>query len=524
MNRQGILLVIALLWLEAICCFAQTDSLVSFEDLHFESQWEQDMFLDLYRAASPSSAFNLLMTIGSEVSPTTIREKNDIWQQELQSLKNIAVSKKKAKYYAQIYEDLHDHLLVKYEEQNLFYQVFDNGRYNCVSACALYALAMEDLGISYTVKETPTHVYLIIDPEGEQYILETTDPVQGLNKFSSGFKGQFVQKLADQKLIGSDEVVTNSEEFLFEKYYFNEPKLSIRDLVAIQYSNYGIYMAREHQFDKALIAFAKAQYLYPSTKHRDLLYHGIAEYLAESGYEKEDQSQKLSWLARFDETEVADDFLVNEFRKVTRDVFIQNGNDSLYQHYYAQLSSTVKRKAVLVDLGRIYHFERGRVLFNRGYFSEAIGFAAEAFRFSPNNSEIETLMISCIEGSQSTSKSGDDVLNMLSDLAEEFPILQNNNHFGGFWLNAQLGHIAELYEEGDLKMGNALRGWFEAKYHEHPDYLVSSNKIAEAYSQLSVYYFKKGNYDASRQWILKGMEFAPDSYELKERLRMVGTE
>lgn len=58
----------------------------------------------------------------------------------------------------------------------------------------------DELGIPYSIKETPTHVYLIADPNGEQILIETTDPVKGFAEFSNGFKQNFISTLLAQKL------------------------------------------------------------------------------------------------------------------------------------------------------------------------------------------------------------------------------------------------------------------------------------------------------------------------------------
>src|SRR5690606_32752962 len=92
----------------------------------------------------------------------------------------------------------------------------------CVSATALYALAFEELKIPYTVKEQPSHVYLVAHPREEQIVLQTTTPVGGYTAISNEFKMSFVRNLKDNKVISSQEFASRDNSTLFDEYYFGK--------------------------------------------------------------------------------------------------------------------------------------------------------------------------------------------------------------------------------------------------------------------------------------------------------------
>jgi len=134
-----------------------TDSLVRWNEISFTTSFEEHAFrsflkkndkdyLRLFLVNSPTAEEDLKL-FEKRMSETL----NEITASG--SLKKI--NEKKIRY---IYDLVHSRFLIKYEAENRFYEIIRTGKYNCVTATALYALLFEALGIPYAIKEEPTHV------------------------------------------------------------------------------------------------------------------------------------------------------------------------------------------------------------------------------------------------------------------------------------------------------------------------------------------------------------------------------
>lgn len=138
----------------------------------------------------------------------------------------------------QNYFDLtHKKFFIKYWETAYFNHIFESGIYNCVTASALYAILFDKLGIQYTIKETPTHVYLIVNPGKENIMVETTDPQGRISVVTDEMKKQYVDYLKAEKLISDADLSGNTVNDLFYESYYGDSDISLIELAGLQYYN-----------------------------------------------------------------------------------------------------------------------------------------------------------------------------------------------------------------------------------------------------------------------------------------------
>ena len=86
-------------------------------------------------------------------------------------------SKNRLKQLKSVFEKTHTVFLKRYREQIFFPSVFETGEYNCVTATMLYVLILEKLKLPYAILEEPNHVYVIVYPDEDYIVFETTSPV-----------------------------------------------------------------------------------------------------------------------------------------------------------------------------------------------------------------------------------------------------------------------------------------------------------------------------------------------------------
>src|SRR5690606_4233018 len=248
------------------------DTLVSVNHLSFRSSLEKEV-LTAHFSGKETNPFMLFMANGLLVNETSANDSYKKFQTHISSLNDEKVrNKKNDRKVKYMYDYIHNTFLKKYEERNRFEEIFQTGYYNCVSASALYALAFEELNIPYTIKELPSHVYLVAYPQGEQVKIETTSPIAGYQTIDASFKQAFVRMLKDQKLISVDEYNSTDMNTLFNKFYFGEQKdISLLNLVGIQYMNDALYRYDEEKYEEAHAQMEKGYLFIPTERSGYLL-------------------------------------------------------------------------------------------------------------------------------------------------------------------------------------------------------------------------------------------------------------
>lgn len=186
--------------------------------LHFHSPLETQV-LSAQSLEPPNemkARIRFLMAPDSLANEESVRNAANHVTRIIQQLENSSLQRKKAERAAKIlFNSVHDGLLLKYDENAAFNQIFNDGTYNCVTATALYSLILDYFDIAYQIRELPSHVYLILHPGPEQLILESTDPSLGVFQIN---KSKAVRMLVEQKIISEAEFRKKSIDELYSEY------------------------------------------------------------------------------------------------------------------------------------------------------------------------------------------------------------------------------------------------------------------------------------------------------------------
>jgi len=99
-------------------------------------------------------------------------------------IENLAQRKGKYKneesFIRYVFHKTHNKYLKHYVEQAPIDQLFTKGYYDCLTGTALYLMIFEELGYRHEVTELDYHVYLTISSGQKTYIIESTDPLNGI--------------------------------------------------------------------------------------------------------------------------------------------------------------------------------------------------------------------------------------------------------------------------------------------------------------------------------------------------------
>jgi len=499
---------------------AQTDSLVRWKELEFTTPYESATFENHFKKGNTD-----FVALFFANSPTATQDVKNFEERFNATLKEIQTSelykKKNDKKIKYIYQLVHSRFLSKYEAENRFYEISRNGNYNCVTATALYALFFEKLNIPYSIKEKPTHVYLVAYPNADNILIETTTPVFGFLTFDNTYKSNFINNLKNQKIIGSSEATNSTTDELFNKYYFQSENINLTQLVGIHYLNDGIFRQDHNDVAGAYEQIKKGYLYYPNIRSEYLLLHYTAAKLELPNLDPLQKAVLIGRISRLKEKGVTAEMIKGEFYNLTQTVLFKNNDKLLYKKCFEAVTQNITDKEMLDEVNFIYYYENGRVFYNQGNYVRAKPFFSKAMEIQPNNVDLSGVFVSCLAQSFRNERKNSVVMDSLEVYKARFPVLEENSNFNSMLAMLYAAEFGESFQKGDEKRGEKYQKLFEDFYASQTITIMSPQVIGQAYSEACVYFFKKGQKTKAKQYLQKGLEIVPDDMQLKMRRQML---
>lgn len=149
---------------------------------------------------------------------------------------------------------IHRKQLGWYENYVSLSQTFESKKYDCLTGTALFALILEDFEFQYQILEFDFHIFLIAQVDGENVLIEATDPLNGFVKDQKE-----IEKRVDKAFLSSEV----SGDFL---HTFTENKINLLSLAGLQYFNLAVDLFNRGEYKKAHQFIQKANLLYSSER------------------------------------------------------------------------------------------------------------------------------------------------------------------------------------------------------------------------------------------------------------------
>lgn len=503
------------------CAFAaDPDSLVLWNELEFATTFEKESF-DTFLKKKDNDFLRVFLANdpdGADDLPK-FQHKTQQTLDEIRASGNLA--KKNAKKIKYIYDLVHKKFFTQYETENRFYEIIQTGKYNCVTATALYAWFFEQLGIPYTIKEEPTHVYLVAYPNTDNIMVESTTPMVGFYAFNPEFKATYVSRLKEQKIIGPEESASTTDA-LFNKYYFGTENISLTQLVGIHYMNDGLYRRETKDYSGAYEQFKKAHFYYPGTRCEFLLMSMLSARIDDDKLDPVKRSMLIGAASRMGKSGITPAMIEGEFQKLTQEVLIRNNDRATYRKCYDEIIRSVRDKELLNDIAYTYYYENGRILYNTGNQVKARPYLVAALRQQPNNADLGAIVVASLAQSFRNTPNTRTIIDSLEYYRATFPILNENNNFNSILAMSYAVAFGDAYDTGNATEGDKYQKLFEDLYRSDKNIsIMSPDAIGRAYSNACTHYFRKGQKSKAKQYLEWGLAIVPNDYQLKVRRQMI---
>jgi hypothetical protein len=149
----------------------------------------------------------------------------------------------------------------RYTQYATFSETLSNGKYNCLTGTALYALLLHHFGIDYTIIETNYHIFLLANTDDGQVLFEATDPINGFITDAKEIS-QRIEIYKRNTPQGLPEDGKKYYTFMTELY---QP-VSLRELQGLLHYNVSTEAYNNQNFSSAINHLDKALDLYNSPR------------------------------------------------------------------------------------------------------------------------------------------------------------------------------------------------------------------------------------------------------------------
>jgi len=397
---------------------------------------------------------------------------------------------------------------------------YSEGKFNCVTGSLFFSLIMDSLKIPYTIKEKPTHVFLLAYPSTFSLPIESTDPNMKILIPDEGFKKRYVDFLADSKLIQKSEIATKGVEAIFNEKYYSDKDIKPIELVGLLYFNSGVSYLGESNFRCAFQQFEKAYLLYPSERIRYVLEVSLLAFVSDMGSFSLDHLDFLAKLANYSKNKAYHEMVTDQFKNYTQKFLINENNETKYEQIYNRLISQVEDSTVRSDISTVYFDERSRVCSIKEDDEGSWKFICQGYKINPKNLDLIARLQSNFVFKLKSMPYDDSSLVKYDSLLNQYPALRNSAEIqrfeGAFYLNK----ADNFFYHDNIVDGEKFLKKFDVFLNKYPNCKFNSYYIAGIYCTVASAYYRKRNINKCKSIIERGLVLAPNDERLIRKYKM----
>jgi len=177
-------------------------------------------------------------------------------------------------FVRQIFARTHSQILKRYDHGAEFHELFETGAYNCLTGTILYSLILDHYGIRHEVIETNYHIFITVQTQQGEILLEATDPLKG---FVSTQK-EIDARIESYKENQPSDMPLSQEAYKFSFNLYNV--VTQQELLGLLYYNLAVKAYNSLQLEKATRLLEKSAERYSTVRTNEfaaLLLYGISQ-------------------------------------------------------------------------------------------------------------------------------------------------------------------------------------------------------------------------------------------------------
>jgi hypothetical protein len=485
----------------------------------YSSDFERTQFLNL-RDKGIFNRLNFLLCLDSTANDakaqSVLLKFNRFFNEKLAPIQK---SKTGDKAIKAVFKEIHDNLLTKYITEAHFEMILDDGRYNCLTASALYALSFEKLGIPYQLRSTADHVYVIANPGPEQILIETTDPVGGAFTYNEQYKKAYIEMLQKQKMISKQEFNESSLETLFQKYFYSSDTINLKQLIGYHYYNSGVELIRDENYEKASNQLMKAYYLNDKKQVAHMLSLGLAVLINKNFDIADSASMNLYFLFCSLNEEVDYEFLYNKYVFGSEDLLMRKDELDKFQKISGYIFHFIKDSTQLSKFQEHYYYACAVSYYSKKDFISAYQNIAKSYCLNSKNLRVKSMFEDLNSNLFRYFPKDDDglldsAINTIWAAGSNCEQLNSSKwKFQMMMMRAGLEFQNNRMESGNQILAEAEKFAADNKLTDFED-----RYIQMAYGGAKNYYYVRYDIPKAKEYLARGLKLDPNNQYLKDDL------
>ncbi|MCR9154913.1 MAG: hypothetical protein NXI09_12460 [Bacteroidetes bacterium] len=481
---------------------------IDFEILEFNNDFEKANFQALN--AGDTNYLAILIASSGRISQEDGQNYLMAVEELYQSLDSAKLKRKSMKRIVKtVFNAVHNNLLIKYEFENQFCEIFETGYYNCVSASAMYAYMFDRLGIHHQIMETPNHVYVVAYYDDESWVVESTDPQQGYFEVDEGYYSSYIDYLLEQKLISIEQVSSPNFDSILNSINPTE-HISMARLSSIQYHNQALYDLDKDRPWSAVQNLLKALYLKPNGDfagtqvilgnwlNKNMLQDPKFNLILDLSMSFMEEEERLPYIQSFE-----------YYSKLFTEGHI---DESKYENFYKTFKKHLAFKdSALQKVDETYIYAHNYFHYQNGAASKCYHGSKDLMKLNPHKTAYQSMMVNAIGlNIQTKLWAEENIVDSLETVHNSFPELLELGRWRNLVVQLYIYEAVKAVNEKRLRSAeghlNSLENILQGQLPE----TIDEDAVALAYSKVAHYAYRRSTQDAL-DWIEQGLRYSPKS-------------
>ncbi|THU41330.1 hypothetical protein FAM09_04260 [Niastella caeni] len=483
----------------------------------FSSDTEKKYFKEI--ASTGSTNLFQLMLVAGNASHSTATVAEATGQIETFVQRKEVGKQYSSKELKKLYAEIHQTFFTQYIDNPVFAAIFANGNYNCATASALYAILLNKLNVEYSIREKPTHVYIVVAPSSHNLVYETTAPGVTLYQLNQEVKNKYLDYLHDNKLIGKEEWENSDRNALFEKYFYGDKAINLQQLCGLLYYNLGVEAAQKDDYVTAYKNFEKAYFLHPGSRMKYFVSMSLYTHIYKAANMREEE--KLNAFKRY--VQIGDSVAANELigdfvEKISKKYLFQYPDMPRYLSMYSSIVNMVKDSALLRIIRHDHYNDMAHYYSIKDNIDSSKTYLDSLYNMNTGDLLVQELISQTVMKILYKLPEGKEGVAALKDYFRAYPFLTANSKLQDYQIYCLARETGMKYDLENEKEGRKYLEEMKAALDGKPELARRGEQYIElAIGEVCGFYVRKQDYKTARDILAFFKKLLPENEEINRR-------
>lgn len=404
-----------------------------------------------------------------------------------------------------------------------FEQLIRKGYYNDITATILYALVFDHLNIPYGIKQEKHQVYPVVDPSGTNVSITIPGTLFPTQSKSEAFAKQYIELLEEMKMLKNGESTMNSQESLFQRYYFAEEQfIDLEQLPGVIYFRTALGHYQNGAYHLALAKLDLAQQVLPMPRHQPFRIACLFQLAAQFKPEQPETFEDLFNLYDSHPVPLVEEEILALFIGISENqLFTQKQLDQFEKSYALFLKQAKNNSQLEEKIHSIYLFQKAKFHANNSDYEQVFLFADSLFRKHPQDENVQEVLAGLFKGDFQHGRDFEKGLDQIYAYRQKYPYLKQHKGVQDLELFYCAERIRYYFDHNNAISGDHYLTQFEsllAQYGQTPKF---NYWIRTAYSAASDYYLRMNEFQKARQITHNAAQLVPNDPYFLHRVELL---